>query len=105
MHLPVPVGHSASGTPRSKTRERGWFGAAGGEVPETCSSCACATWPPGQGGTCSRTNVLPAGPYRIDVSVFASADDASGGIGARVATATFALPDVENVAVPLEQNP
>jgi hypothetical protein len=59
----------------------------------------------GAAATCSRTTALPAGPYRIDVPVFASADDASGGIGARVATATFTLPDVENVAVPLEQNP
>jgi hypothetical protein len=55
--------------------------------------------------TCSRSKALTAGPYRIDVPVFASADDASGGIGARIATATFTLPGVENVAVPLEQNP
>jgi hypothetical protein len=53
-------------------------------------------------GTCERKHTLPAGPYRIDISVYPSAPDAIAGMGARNVTQSFELPapgDTVNVAV------
>jgi hypothetical protein len=59
----------------------------------------------GATATCSRTQLLPAGQYRIDVPVYASADEAAAKTGARVATATFSLPGADNISVALAGNP
>ena len=42
--------------------------------------------------SCSRSRVLPAGRYRIDVPVYASPEDANAKTGARIASQTFDLP-------------
>jgi hypothetical protein len=43
-------------------------------------------------GSCQRSETLPAGPYRIDVPVYASDADALARTGARTATQSFVLP-------------
>jgi hypothetical protein len=51
---------------------------------------------------CSRTNLLPAGHYRIDVPVYANAEDAAAKTTARIASQTFDLPaTTDTIAVPL----
>lgn len=44
------------------------------------------------GGSCQRSETLPAGPYRIDVPVYASDADAVARTGARTAIQSFMLP-------------
>lgn len=43
-------------------------------------------------GSCQRSETLPAGPYRIDVPVYASDADALARTGARTAIQSFMLP-------------
>jgi hypothetical protein len=45
-----------------------------------------------QSGSCQRSETLPAGPYRIDVPVYASDADAVARTGARTAIQSFVLP-------------
>ena len=53
-------------------------------------------------GTCSRRHALPDGPYRIDIPVYPTAQDALTRTGGRIATQGFALPAPDNlVIVPL----
>lgn len=59
----------------------------------------------GATATCSRTQLLPAGQYRIDVPVYASAADATAKTSARIATATFSLPGDDNISVALAGTP
>jgi hypothetical protein len=53
-------------------------------------------------GSCERRTALPAGRYRIDVPVYASATDATAGTSGYTASQSFMLPvagDVVDVAV------
>jgi hypothetical protein len=53
-------------------------------------------------GSCERKHALPAGEYRIDVPVYASADDAAAKTSARIASQIFTLPaPADIVSVPL----
>ena len=57
-------------------------------------------------GSCERTTPLPEGPYRIDVPVYPSHDDAVAKTSARTASASFTLPVVGNVVhVQLGESP
>ena len=56
--------------------------------------------------SCSRMRALPAGHYRIDVPVYASADDAAAKTGARIVSQTFDLPaSGDAIAVPIAASP
>jgi hypothetical protein len=77
---------------------------AGGAVMNEYWSAASVTYEPAPPpvGTCSRTHPLPDGPYRIDIPVYPTAEDAAARTGARIATQSFALPvPGESVIVPL----
>ena len=73
----------------------------GGRVSEYWTAVS-VTHEPAPTGSCERKHALPAGQYRIDVPVYASAEDAVAKAGARMATQTFTLPapnDVVDVAL------
>lgn len=65
--------------------------AGGGTVSEYWSAVS-VTYETAPTGSCERKHALPAGQYRIDVPVYASAEDALAKTGARMATQTFTLP-------------
>jgi hypothetical protein len=56
---------------------------------------------PRAGSQCSRTQILPAGQYRIDVPVYPTADDAAAKSNGRLVTRTFELPATETIVIPL----
>jgi hypothetical protein len=57
-------------------------------------------------GSCERTMPLPYGPYRIDVPVYPSHDDAVAKTSGRTASQTFTLPVTGNVVhVQLGESP
>jgi len=57
-------------------------------------------------GSCERTTPLPDGPYRIDVPVYPTHDDAVAKTSGRTASASFTLPVVGNVVhVQLGESP
>jgi hypothetical protein len=65
---------------------------AGGALVSEYWSAVSVTYEPAPTGSCERKHSLPAGPYRIDIPVYTSADDAAARAGARNATQTFVLP-------------
>jgi hypothetical protein len=65
--------------------------AGGGMVSEYWNAVS-VTYETAPTGSCERKHALPAGQYRIDVPVYASAEDALSRTGGRIATQTFALP-------------
>jgi len=74
----------------------------GGAVMQEFWSPASVTYETRPAGSCSRRHALPDGPYRIDVPVYPTAEDAVARTGARIATQSFALPvGDESVIVPL----
>ena len=75
---------------------------AGGAVMNDQWSTVSVTYEPAPTGSCERRHTLPAGPYRIDVPVYPTAEDAVARTGARIATQSFALPaPADSVMVPL----
>jgi hypothetical protein len=81
---------------------------AAGAVMQEFWSPASVTYEPAPPpvGTCSRTHALPDGPYRIDIPVYPTAEDAVARTGARIATQSFALPVLdESVTVALGVSP
>ena len=73
-----------------------------GAVMQEFWSPASVTYETRPAGSCSRRHALPDGPYRIDVPVYPTAEDAVARTGARIATQSFALPvGDESVIVPL----
>jgi hypothetical protein len=48
-------------------------------------------------GSCEHRTSLPDGPYRIDVPVYSTADDATARASARTATQSFTLPVTGNI--------
>jgi hypothetical protein len=65
---------------------------AGGAAMNEYWTTVSVTYEPSPNGSCERKRTLPAGPYRIDVPVYTSADDAAARTAARTATQTFTLP-------------
>jgi hypothetical protein len=74
----------------------------GGAVMQESWSPASVTYETRPAGSCSRRHALPDGPYRIDIPVYPTAEDAVARTGARIATQSFALPPLADpVIVPL----
>lgn len=74
----------------------------GGAVMQESWSPVSVTYEPTPAGSCSRRHALPDGPYRIDIPVYPTAEDAVARTGARIATQSFSLPvGDESVTVPL----
>jgi hypothetical protein len=65
---------------------------AGGGMVSEYWSAVTVTYETAPTGSCERKHALPAGQYRIDVPVYASAEDALTKTGGRIATQTFTLP-------------
>lgn len=74
----------------------------GGTVVNQYWSTVSVTHEPAPAGSCERRHTLPPGPYRIDVPVYPTAEDAVARTGGRIATQSFVLPAPGNsVIVPL----
>jgi hypothetical protein len=65
---------------------------AGGALRSEYWTAVSVTYEAAPTGSCERKHALPAGPYRIDVPVYGSAEDAAAKSGARIASQTFTLP-------------
>jgi len=79
---------------------------AGGAVVSEYWSAVSVTYESAPTGSCERKHTLPAGQYRIDVPVYASAEDTLARTGARMATQSFVLPAPgDSVSVALGVSP
>jgi hypothetical protein len=75
---------------------------AGGAMQSEYWNAVSVTHESSPAGSCERKHALPAGQYRIDVPVYASAEDAAAKTGARIASTTFTLPaPMDTVSVAL----
>jgi hypothetical protein len=71
--------------------------AVGSMLTDTWNTVNVTTEPTAIGGSCERRTTLPDGPYRIDIAVYPTAEDAVAHTYGRTATQSFSLPVTGNL--------